>query len=192
MVAVNFSAEGTGGCIVELVILDADRMLDVTMSEANDILAQRYPEPDLPPFDDTSNDASAGVGGSDRLGEFSGIVIIEPQLVTQADEETNPVWWIRHRDRPGMLVTLAYALSLLDDRSREEAVHAHLAVIRDLVEHERSARGISDRDGDGELHCVACVAEPDIHAELLVDAIALRTRELVDAITLYPMKLVRG
>lgn len=181
----HFSATGSNGCVVELVVLDADRMLDVTLAEGVDLFTKKDFAAPLPTKENSS-------GESEALDSFSGIVVIGPNLVTLADEETNPVWWVRNKDQPGMLVTLSYALSLLEESDREAAIGAHLNVLRDLVDHERAARGISENDGDGEARCVACVAEPDMHVEMLVDAIVTRTRDLVDAISLYQVKLVCG
>lgn len=123
---------------------------------------------------------------------FDGLVEIRPNLVALSDDATNPVWWVQPADGPGHLATLAYALGLLEPHVRVEALDAHLAVMADLVAHERSARALDDEAWSTETYdprCVACWAEPESHAMVLADAIAERARELVDALSQFPHRM---
>lgn len=174
MSEVWFSETGAGGWRVELRLLGADQHLDRLLTEAIEPSSEHL-EPVIPEW-------------------LTGLVLVEPAGATLSDEETNPSWWVQPPFGPGRLATLSYALGLLSTDLRAAAFEAHLAVLADLVAHERSVHDIlagSDllegvvRRGQ----CAACQIEPELHVEFLAEAVAERARELVEALAQFPTRI---
>jgi hypothetical protein len=135
-------------------------------------------------------DAPDGAGGDDGWeiidDEVDGSGCAGELLCAVDDEVVNPVWWVSEPGGRGAPATLSEALRDLCDGDRSDAVAAHLRVLGEIALHEQAAADGAEGTGCDPV-CAACIAEPEVHAMVLYDAIVLRARELTEALALYSL-----
>lgn len=187
---VGFSAVTRGGGTVTLRYLDTEP--GPALQRRGD--AQEGVDPD--PWDPGMPPGDSRADLSDWQEVFSGMLEVSRPLVALCEDEVAPVWWLEGGREPSVIVTLPFALGIMEPEMRTGAVHAHMQALSDLVAHERDVRSISHADGDDPVdmldlvHCASCMADPDVHAEVLAEAVLTRTGELLEALEGFGFRLV--
>lgn len=114
-------------------------------------------------------------------------------------EPLHPLWWYEESDCAGDAectcgpVTLLEVLYQLGDDDRQNAMEAHVVVMRDLFDHFWSGQGLLDgtsaKIGDA---CAACICEGHHHVWGVFEAASVLAEELGEALAAHDSAILLG